>query len=106
MEIPDKKSCQPRVIEKLRLIPHSFPEIPGYSVSGKILTASDLGGDCMDCFLLPDGRMSVSGGPPIQTFLAKAGHCWEVKSHKYFLDSMRDLHARSCQSSRLMLLYF
>jgi sigma-B regulation protein RsbU (phosphoserine phosphatase) len=39
------------------LVPHSFSAPPGYSIFGMILTAADLGGDCLDSFLLPDGRL-------------------------------------------------
>ncbi len=39
------------------LVPDSFPEIPGYSAFGMLQAASDLGGDCLDCFKLPDGKV-------------------------------------------------
>lgn len=39
------------------LIPREFPVVEGYSIAGRVNTASDLGGDCLDCFLLQDGRL-------------------------------------------------
>jgi len=39
------------------LIPRTFPQLPGYSCAGRLHTATDLGGDCLDSFLLPDGRL-------------------------------------------------
>ena len=39
------------------LVPSTFPEIPEYSLYGMIKAASDLGGDCLDCFQLPDGNL-------------------------------------------------
>lgn len=44
------------------LIPSKFPDIPGYSIAGKIFTASDLSGDCLDGFRLPDGRFAFLVG--------------------------------------------
>lgn len=44
------------------LIPTKFPEIPGYSIAGRVFTASDLSGDCLDGFLLPDGRFAFLVG--------------------------------------------
>lgn len=44
------------------LVPAKFPEIPGYSIAGKIFTATDLSGDCLDGFLLPDGRFAFLVG--------------------------------------------
>ncbi|MBP7634094.1 SpoIIE family protein phosphatase [Candidatus Ozemobacteraceae bacterium] len=44
------------------LVPAKFPDIPGYSISGKIFTASDLSGDCLDGFRLPDGRFAFLVG--------------------------------------------
>jgi len=38
------------------LVPKRFPEVAGYSIAGRVYTASDLSGDCLDGFLLPDGR--------------------------------------------------
>lgn len=39
------------------LVPSSFPDLPGYSMFGMLRAASDLGGDCLDCFVLPDGNL-------------------------------------------------
>lgn len=39
------------------LVPSEFPQLPGYSMFGMLQPASDLGGDCLDCFALPDGNM-------------------------------------------------
>ncbi|MBI3038329.1 SpoIIE family protein phosphatase [bacterium] len=39
------------------LIPTEFPKDDRYFIDGKILMASDLGGDCLDCFRLSDGRI-------------------------------------------------
>ncbi|MBF0544943.1 MAG: SpoIIE family protein phosphatase [Candidatus Riflebacteria bacterium] len=38
------------------LIPSTFPEVPGYDIHGKVVLASDLGGDVLDSFLLPNGK--------------------------------------------------
>ncbi|MFZ2958806.1 MAG: SpoIIE family protein phosphatase [Candidatus Ozemobacteraceae bacterium] len=39
------------------LIPSSFPRIEGYDLHGRLVNASDLGGDLLDGFALPDGRL-------------------------------------------------
>ncbi|HNV69453.1 MAG TPA: SpoIIE family protein phosphatase, partial [Candidatus Ozemobacteraceae bacterium] len=39
------------------LIPHGYPQVSGYSLDGKVVFAGDLGGDCLDCRPLPDGRI-------------------------------------------------
>ncbi len=39
------------------LVPAKFPDIEGYSNHGLLRAASDLGGDCLDCFTLPDGNL-------------------------------------------------
>lgn len=39
------------------LVPSQFPVLPGYSMHGILRAASDLGGDCLDCFLLPNGNL-------------------------------------------------
>ncbi len=39
------------------LVPDTFPEIKGYSIFGMLRAASDLGGDCLDCFQLPNGNV-------------------------------------------------
>lgn len=39
------------------LVPSSFPSLPEYSMYGLLQPASDLGGDCLDCFTLPDGKI-------------------------------------------------
>ncbi len=39
------------------LLPSSFPQPPGYSIHGQTLFAGDLGGDCLDCRAMPDGRI-------------------------------------------------
>ncbi len=39
------------------LVPSEFPEVAGYNVFGMLQSASDLGGDCLDCFLLPNGHL-------------------------------------------------
>ncbi|OQA05038.1 MAG: Phosphoserine phosphatase RsbP [bacterium ADurb.Bin374] len=44
------------------LVPTKFPDMPGYSIAGKIFTASDLSGDCLDGFRLPDGRFAFLVG--------------------------------------------
>ncbi|HNW35014.1 MAG TPA: SpoIIE family protein phosphatase [Candidatus Ozemobacteraceae bacterium] len=44
------------------LVPSRFPTIPGYSIAGKVFTASDLSGDCLDGFSLPDGRFAFLVG--------------------------------------------
>ncbi|RCK78766.1 MAG: Serine phosphatase RsbU, regulator of sigma subunit [Candidatus Ozemobacter sibiricus] len=38
------------------LVPQTFPQPPGYSIAGSLETASDLGGDCLDCFALAGDR--------------------------------------------------
>ncbi|MDD3147790.1 MAG: SpoIIE family protein phosphatase, partial [Candidatus Riflebacteria bacterium] len=39
------------------LVPSEFPAIEGYSMYGMLRAASDLGGDCLDCFKLPNGNL-------------------------------------------------
>ncbi|OIP28108.1 hypothetical protein AUK22_04610 [bacterium CG2_30_54_10] len=39
------------------LVPQTFPQPPGYSLHGRLETASDLGGDCLDCFILAGDRI-------------------------------------------------
>lgn len=39
------------------LLPASYPAPDGYSIHGSCLFAGDLGGDCLDCRPLPDGRI-------------------------------------------------
>jgi len=39
------------------LVPSSFPKISGYSMFGMLRPVSELGGDCLDCFLMPDGKL-------------------------------------------------
>ncbi len=39
------------------LVPSEFPQTGGYSMYGLLQPASDLGGDCLDCFALPDGNV-------------------------------------------------
>jgi HAMP domain-containing protein len=39
------------------LIPQTFPELPGYSMHGILREASELGGDCLDCFMIDDKKM-------------------------------------------------
>ncbi|GAB4268170.1 MAG: hypothetical protein Kow0029_03330 [Candidatus Rifleibacteriota bacterium] len=39
------------------LIPQVFPEIEGFSVHGILREASELGGDCLDCFMVDEKRM-------------------------------------------------
>ncbi len=39
------------------LVPQTFPQPPGYSIAGGLETASDLGGDCLDCFALAGDRI-------------------------------------------------
>jgi serine phosphatase RsbU (regulator of sigma subunit) len=40
-----------------RMLPIEFPQIEGYSLFGKIFMASNLGGDCLNCNRLDDGRI-------------------------------------------------
>jgi len=37
------------------LLPRSMPEIPGFSIAGRSTTCYEVGGDYLDCVLLPDG---------------------------------------------------
>lgn len=39
------------------LVPSEFPQTCSYSMFGLLQPASDLGGDCLDCFSLPDGNV-------------------------------------------------
>lgn len=39
------------------LVPSKFPDLPEYSIYGMLRAASDLGGDCLDCFELPNGNL-------------------------------------------------
>ncbi len=39
------------------LIPHKFPEIENYSMHGMLRSASDLGGDCLDCFMMNETKL-------------------------------------------------
>jgi HAMP domain-containing protein len=39
------------------LVPSEFPKLADYSMFGMLQPASDLGGDCLDCFALPDGKL-------------------------------------------------
>ncbi len=39
------------------LIPRTFPTVPGYDITGTVQFARDLGGDCLDCRVLPGGRV-------------------------------------------------
>lgn len=39
------------------LVPQEFPSIPGYSLHGLLREASELGGDCLDCFMISNTRM-------------------------------------------------
>lgn len=39
------------------LVPSEFPQLADYSMFGMLSPASDLGGDCLDCFALPDGKL-------------------------------------------------
>lgn len=39
------------------LVPSAFPVVDGYSMHGMLRAASDLGGDCLDCFKLPNGNL-------------------------------------------------
>jgi HAMP domain-containing protein len=39
------------------LLPQNFPEIEGFSVHGFLREASELGGDCLDCFMLNDKKL-------------------------------------------------
>jgi sigma-B regulation protein RsbU (phosphoserine phosphatase) len=39
------------------LVPTEFPTIKNYSMFGMLRAASDLGGDCLDCFVLPNGNL-------------------------------------------------
>jgi len=39
------------------LLPASYPAPDGYAIHGSCLFAGDLGGDCLDCPPLPDGRI-------------------------------------------------
>lgn len=39
------------------LVPHEFPKVENYSLHGILKTASDLGGDCLDCFKLPNDNL-------------------------------------------------
>lgn len=39
------------------LLPSSYPAPDGYAIHGKAIFAGDLGGDCLDCRPLPDGRI-------------------------------------------------
>jgi serine phosphatase RsbU (regulator of sigma subunit) len=37
------------------LLPRNMPEIPGFSIAGRSTTCYEVGGDYLDCVLLPDG---------------------------------------------------
>ena len=39
------------------LVPSEFPQLNDYSMFGMLQPASDLGGDCLDCFALPNGNL-------------------------------------------------
>lgn len=39
------------------LLPSSYPAPDGYAIHGRCIFAGDLGGDCLDCRTLPDGRI-------------------------------------------------
>jgi HAMP domain-containing protein len=39
------------------LVPQKFPDIPGFSVHGFLKEASDLGGDCLDCFMVNENKL-------------------------------------------------
>lgn len=39
------------------LVPHSFPSLKNFSVHGILREASELGGDCLDCFMISENRM-------------------------------------------------
>ena len=39
------------------LVPQSFPELDNYSVHGILREASELGGDCLDCFMISESKM-------------------------------------------------
>ncbi len=41
------------------LLPHSIPEIAGYSVAFRSTTCYEVGGDYVDAMLLPDGRLMI-----------------------------------------------
>ncbi len=42
-----------------RLIPKDFPRLPEFEIHGLVAFAGDLGGDCLECRQLPDGRVLV-----------------------------------------------
>ncbi|NLI75603.1 MAG: SpoIIE family protein phosphatase [Candidatus Riflebacteria bacterium] len=52
----DSKDLQVARTVQEGLVPQTFPILPGYSVHGVLMTASDLGGDCLDCFSLAGDR--------------------------------------------------
>ncbi|MGM0601279.1 MAG: PP2C family protein-serine/threonine phosphatase [Candidatus Rifleibacteriota bacterium] len=39
------------------LVPQKFPDVPGFSVHGMLKEASDLGGDCLDCFMVNEEKL-------------------------------------------------
>jgi hypothetical protein len=39
------------------LVPQSFPQLKNFSVHGMLREASELGGDCLDCFMITDDKM-------------------------------------------------
>jgi len=39
------------------LVPTQFPQLTDYSMFGMLQPASDLGGDCLDCFALPNEKL-------------------------------------------------
>lgn len=39
------------------LVPSSFPKVTGYSMFGMLRPVSELGGDCLDCFQMPNGNL-------------------------------------------------
>jgi HAMP domain-containing protein len=39
------------------LLPQKYPQIKGYSIHGFLREASELGGDCLDCFMLNETKM-------------------------------------------------
>lgn len=39
------------------LVPQSFPKLKNFSVHGMLREASELGGDCLDCFMISEDKM-------------------------------------------------
>jgi hypothetical protein len=53
----ESRDIQVAKIVQEGLIPREFPQEKSFCIQGKIWMASDLGGDCLDCFRLSDGRI-------------------------------------------------